>query len=77
MSKHHENVLKRAMLIQTMAAQHYEPGNYSRSYHQVWRLYVQKVFPMSYHTFLKYLNMDTSQVKARVKQSENMQLMLF
>lgn len=62
MGKHYKNTLRRAKLIQELAAKYYEPGNYSKSYHQVWRNHVNQVYPMSYHTYLKYLNMDTSSV---------------
>ena len=35
---------------------HYEPGNYSKSYYQIWRKYVLPVYPMCYRTLLNYVN---------------------
>lgn len=77
MSKHYRNTILRAKIIQEMAAKYYEPGNYSKSYFQVWRNHISKAYPMSYPTFLKYIKMDTSQIEAKVHQSDKLQLLLF
>lgn len=54
--KYHPNISQRIRHIQEIARQHYEPGNYSKSYHQVWRNYVFPVYPCCYATFLKYIS---------------------
>lgn len=62
MAKHHINISNRIRIVQDIARKHYEPGNYSRSYHQVWRLYVYPLYPMCYRTFLKYINTRPSEL---------------
>lgn len=54
---HHPSTLARAALCRKIAAQHYEPGNYSRSYHAVWRHHIRPIYGCCYHTFLSYLHM--------------------
>lgn len=74
--KHYNNTLQRARIIKDLAARHYERGNYARSYYQVWRNYVNKSYPMCYRTFLKYINMDTSQLDGRGTAADHVQLAL-
>ena len=40
MGKHHKNTLRRIKLVCDIVQQHYEPGNYAKSYFQVWRNFV-------------------------------------
>lgn len=54
-SKPHKNTLLRIQHVCDIARQHYEEGNLSKCYKQVWRRYVFPVYPCCYHTFLSYL----------------------
>lgn len=56
MGKHHENTLRRMKLVCDIVQQHYEPGNYAKSYFKVWKQYVNPVYPCCYRTLLKYIN---------------------
>ncbi len=53
--KPHKNTLLRIQHVCDITRQHYEEGNLSRCYKQVWRRYVYPVYPCCYHTFLSYL----------------------
>ena len=35
--------------------EHYEPGDQSKCYRQVWKLYVNPIYPMCYRTMLRYI----------------------
>lgn len=52
----HINTRRRIKLVCDIVNQHYEPGNQSKCYKAVYRRYVNPVYPMCYHTFLKYIN---------------------
>ena len=54
--RYHRNYVKRVRLVCRIVQQHYEPGNQSKSYYQVWRLYVNPVYPMCYETLLRYIS---------------------
>ena len=56
MGKHHTNTLRRMRLVCNIVQQHYEPGNYAKSYFKVWQLYVYPVYPCCYRTMLNYIN---------------------
>lgn len=62
--KYHKNTALKIRKVQEIAQAHYEPGNYSRSYYQVWKNYVYPVYPMCYATFLTYINTRPSQLDA-------------
>lgn len=49
------NYLRRVKHVCEIVNQHYEPGNYSKSYKKVWLQYVYPVYPMCYRTLLNYL----------------------
>ena len=53
--KPHKNTLLRIQHVCDITRQHYEDGNLSKCYKQVWRRYVYPVYPCCYHTFLSYL----------------------
>lgn len=66
--KYHRNMSLRIRRIQEIAQQHYEPGNYSKSYHQVWRNYVYPIYPCCYATFLTYINTRPSDLSNEPEQ---------
>lgn len=35
---------------------HYEVGNRAKCYKEVWRRYVNPIYPMCYRTYLSYIN---------------------
>ena len=72
--KRHKNILLRIQHVQELAAQHYEPGNQSKCYKQVWRHHVYPVYPMSYRTFLNYIN---EQIEPERPADDPRQLKLF
>lgn len=74
MGKHHINTLQRIKLVCDIVQQHYEPGNYSKSYYKVWKKYVYPVYPCCYRTLLKYINTPLGDLK---KAEDKKQLKLF
>lgn len=68
------NAAKRAMIIQNIVAERFEPGNQSKSRSQVFRQYVSKYYPMSERTFWFYMGMD---VKKEFEKARYGQLELF
>lgn len=45
-------------MIRSITAKYYEPGNHLRSYKAVWRRWVNPVYPMTYDTYLRLLQID-------------------
>lgn len=66
MGKHHKNTLRRIQLVCDIVQQHYEPGNYAKSYYKVWQKYVYPVYPCSYRTLLNYVNTPPSKDNDRI-----------
>lgn len=62
MARYHRNISNRIRRVQQIAREHYEPGNYARSYYKVWQDFVYPVYPMCYATFLKYINVKPSEL---------------
>lgn len=56
MGKPHPNTLRRMRLVCRIVQQHYEPGNYAKSYYKVWQQYVYPIYPCCYRTLLNYIN---------------------
>lgn len=75
MGKHHENTLRRMKLVCDIVQQHYEPGNYSKSYFKVWKQYVNPVYPCCYRTMLNYINTPLGELNKKME--NNGQLKLF
>lgn len=57
--KHHKSTIERGKLVRAIVERYYEEGNNSKCYKAVWRRYVNPLYPMSYRTFLSYLNIPT------------------
>lgn len=51
-----KNYIQRIRLVCKIVQEHYEPGNQTASYKEVWRRYVNPVYPMCYHTLLRYIS---------------------
>ena len=47
--------MRRVGLVCQIVQEHYEPGDQSKCYRQVWKLYVNPVYPMCYRTMLRYI----------------------
>lgn len=54
--KHHKSTLARVKAIRAITEKHYEVGNQSRCYKQVWRYYVFPIYGCCYRTYLNYLD---------------------
>lgn len=69
-------MLRKMKLVCEIAQKHYEPGNYTKSYYQVWKNYVYPVYPCCYNTFLKYINTPLGALKEQ-PEDDPRQLNLF
>jgi len=58
-----ENTLKKAKLIQDLAAEHYEQGRQDRCYLWVYRNVILKRYPMSERSFWRYMSIDVNKYK--------------
>lgn len=56
--------------------EHYESGNYAKSYFKVWKQFVYPVYPMCYHTLLKYINTPLGDLRENPLE-DKLQLKLF
>lgn len=54
MAKVRTNTLRRIKLVHDIVQQHYIDG--ITTYSGIWDKYVNKVYPMSYATFIRYIN---------------------
>lgn len=63
-------------MVCDIVQQHYEPGNYAKSYFKVWQQYVYPVYPCCYDTFLKYINTPLGELKEKTPEDKS-QLKLF
>lgn len=68
-----QNVIKRAMIIQEMVSERYEPGNQRKCKTQAYRQHVNKVYPMSERTFWRYMTLD---VEKELQEARHGQLVL-
>lgn len=76
MGKHHKNTLFRIRKMCDIVQQHYESGNYAKSYYKVWKQYVYPVYPMCYDTLLKYINTPLGELQEPAVE-DKLQLKLF
>lgn len=76
MGKHHKNTLRRMKLVCDIVQEHYEPGNYAKSYYKVWQRYVNPVYPCCYRTLLEYINTPLGDLKSDTREDFR-QLKLF
>ncbi|MBR1633040.1 MAG: hypothetical protein IJ686_04730 [Bacteroidales bacterium] len=71
MEHHHKNTLLRIKRVCEIVNQHYEPGNYAKSYYKVWKEYVYPLYPMCYRTLLKYVSTPLNELVAEGKKKDN------
>lgn len=69
--KHHNNTIRRMRLVCEIVKEHYEPGDQRRSYYQVWKLFVNPVYPMCYHTMLRYISTPLPKEEETEKEDPN------
>lgn len=69
----HANMIKRAAVIQAIVAEHFEPGNQSKSKSQAFRNHISKL-GYSKRTFWRYMQVDTSKLN---NHEDKRQLKLF
>lgn len=74
--RHHKNFIKRVRLVCRIVQEHYEPGDQKKSYFQVWKKYVNPVYPMCYRTLLRYVSTPLPSEEEQ-QQSDTNQLTLF
>ncbi len=56
MAKLHPNTAKRIKIVCDITQEYYEPGNRAKCYKEIWRRYVNPLYPMCYRTYLAYIN---------------------
>jgi hypothetical protein len=56
MGRRHKNTQLRIKNVCKIVQQHYQEGNHAHCYKAIWKRYVYPIYPMSYRTFLSYLN---------------------
>ena len=51
----HVSTKCRQEAIKKITKKHYEPGNLTKCYKNIWRFYVLPIYGISYRTYLNYL----------------------
>lgn len=74
---YHLNTLRRIGLVNDIVRKYYEPGRRDRCYKEVWRRYVNPVYPMCYRTFLNYIGVNVAQELKKLGRDCPTQLTLF
>ena len=59
--KRYKSTEARAKLIRALTDRYYEPGNNAKCSKAVWKKYINPIYPMSYRTYLNYLNIPPDQ----------------
>jgi len=63
MPNRHHNTEHRIKKVCKIVQIHYQEGCYSHCYKAIWEKYVNPIYPMSYRTFLRYINTPISRGK--------------
>ena len=66
--KIHPNTIKKAILVKQMLDDNYEEGNQAKMMAGVLRTKINKVYPMSYRTLQRYINIAKSHAEAASEQ---------
>lgn len=77
MGRHHHNTILRMRHVCKIVNEHYEAGNYAKSYYKVWKNYVYPVYPMCYRTLLKYVSTPLGVEEQKEEKEDKLQLKLF
>lgn len=72
----HKNTIRRMRLVCKIVQEHYEPGDQRTSYYQVWKMYVNPIYPMCYRTMLRYISTPLPKEEENEKEDQR-QLNLF
>lgn len=66
-------------MVCDLVQEHYEPGNQSKSYYQVWRRYVYPHYQICYRTMLRYIATNIGAEERAAEEAEELrnQLRLF
>ena len=56
---HYKSTHARAKLIKSLTVRYYDRGNHAKCYKAVWKKFINPIYPMSYRTYLNYLNIPT------------------
>ena len=76
MGKKHINTLRRIERVAEITEKYYEVGRLDRCYKEVWRRYVTPIYPMSYRTYLRYVQTNyKKEIRERI--TPPVQLTLF
>lgn len=65
------SLLARARKIQETVTQHYEKECRAKCLRAAWKHHVEEEFGINYHTFLRYLHTDTSELEERLEQKRS------
>ena len=65
------SLLARARKIQEPVTPHYEKECRAKCLRAVWKHHVEEEFGINYHTFLRYLHTDTSELEERLEQKRS------
>lgn len=63
MANLHPNTAKRIKMVCEITNKHYESGNNNKCYKEVWRRYVNPIYPMCYKTYLSYISRPLREIK--------------
>lgn len=61
-------LLIRARKVQEIVNQHYEKERRDRCYRSIWEHYIKDEFQINYHTFLRYVHTDTSDLEKLIRE---------
>lgn len=75
--RHYKSTLRRVEMIREITAKHYEPGNHLRSYKAVWRRWINPIYPMTYDTYLRLLQISPSETADGTEGRKYRQLTIF
>lgn len=64
---HHENTLRKALIIHGITRRYYESGRQDRSLKRIWRLHVNPYYPMSLDTYYRLLRVAERWLEGRKK----------
>jgi len=68
-----KNTIEKALKVQEIVQQHYEPGRQDRCKQWVLKYVVSKTYPMSKSTFFRYLGFDKKERKKAVRDDRQLE----
>lgn len=64
--KRYKSTLRRREQIKILTDLHYEPGNQSRSYRNVWRRWIYPELGISFRTYQRYMGIEPEDENPRL-----------